>query len=638
MRTKRFFILLITLLLVKTVYSQSYWELSTEYPIIIGVGETRIVSIPIKLEYELLGWSISGPGEIKCVEKTLFDLAITGVKEGWVYIRVEREYIKLGVEITEIVAYAIYVGGRIEIKSNNIQMQVGDVKSLEISTSPTELSKYIIEEKLFIDYGTINAIKYEGNGQVRAVGPGKVQTFAQVFFKDGHCMYSNPCVISVLPEKLVKKIYLSPTSLEFHKLGEQQSITAIVDPQDASIPSIEWISSNEDVATVDQSGTVTSVSSGKATIMAKATDGSGTKATCSVTVDIKEEEEDIYMNIYPTDVFGTSRGYTFTTEIGSAQSAPIYNNTYGLQIYKGGKMTINGLGTMSNIIFHLSNSMPLITADVGTIENDPSDNSKVIWTGSASTVTFTVESSNAFCFKYFSVANSEMVTNGEEYYLIDDGHAWLCSISPSNEAIEIPEAIAKRDGNEIRVHAVIGICADACRDVKEKFSLVLPGNIISIGPRAFKGCGVKQLELKRTQIERIEDETFMDCSLSSVSIPASVTSIGDNAFAGCLGLRDIYCYAENIPSTGDNTFYNTWSASLHVPAVSFNAYLETEPWCNFTYIHPIADDDAIIDFADVNVKAICVTYWDTNGDGELSKKEAAAVTYLGKIFKENADH
>lgn len=41
----------------------------------------------------------------------------------------------------------------------------------------------------------------------------------------------------------------------------------------------------------------------------------------------------------------------------------------------------------------------------------------------------------------------------------------------------------------------------------------------------------------------------------------------------------------------------------------------------------------IIEFADNNVKAICVANWDTNGDGELSKAEAAAVTTL-KVMNE----
>ncbi len=42
-----------------------------------------------------------------------------------------------------------------------------------------------------------------------------------------------------------------------------------------------------------------------------------------------------------------------------------------------------------------------------------------------------------------------------------------------------------------------------------------------------------------------------------------------------------------------------------------------------------------IDFADPAVKAICVANWDTNGDGELSYEEAAAVTGLGGVFEYN---
>ena len=42
-----------------------------------------------------------------------------------------------------------------------------------------------------------------------------------------------------------------------------------------------------------------------------------------------------------------------------------------------------------------------------------------------------------------------------------------------------------------------------------------------------------------------------------------------------------------------------------------------------------------ITFADAEVKRICVENWDTNGDGELSKAEAAAVTDIGTVFKEN---
>ena len=53
------------------------------------------------------------------------------------------------------------------------------------------------------------------------------------------------------------------------------------------------------------------------------------------------------------------------------------------------------------------------------------------------------------------------------------------------------------------------------------------------------------------------------------------------------------------------------------------------------------DGDAVAEgnivFADEAVKALCVQNWDTNGDGELSYAEAAAVTDLGEVFKNNEE-
>ena len=44
------------------------------------------------------------------------------------------------------------------------------------------------------------------------------------------------------------------------------------------------------------------------------------------------------------------------------------------------------------------------------------------------------------------------------------------------------------------------------------------------------------------------------------------------------------------------------------------------------------EDNTTISFADEGVKTICIENWDTNGDGELSYEEAAAVTDIGDKF------
>jgi len=82
---------------------------------------------------------------------------------------------------------------------------------------------------------------------------------------------------------LVTGITLSPTTLTVAE-GESSTIDAAVKPDNASNSTLEWSTSNSSVATVSSGGKVTGVKAGTATITAAATDGSGEKATCHVTV------------------------------------------------------------------------------------------------------------------------------------------------------------------------------------------------------------------------------------------------------------------------------------------------------------------------------------------------------------------
>ena len=63
---------------------------------------------------------------------------------------------------------------------------------------------------------------------------------------------------------------------------------------------------------------------------------------------------------------------------------------------------------------------------------------------------------------------------------------------------------------------------------------------------------------------------------------------------------------------------------------AYTAYLALPERVDIDMLHISLGD--IIVFADDNVKALCVSNWDTNGDGELSMAEAAAVTSLESVF------
>ena len=65
----------------------------------------------------------------------------------------------------------------------------------------------------------------------------------------------------------------------------QLNITDVA-PADATDKTVSWSSNQEAIATVDKNGLVTAVAAGTAVITATANDGSGVKATCTVTVKI----------------------------------------------------------------------------------------------------------------------------------------------------------------------------------------------------------------------------------------------------------------------------------------------------------------------------------------------------------------
>ena len=82
---------------------------------------------------------------------------------------------------------------------------------------------------------------------------------------------------------LVTGVALNKTSTSI-SVGNSETLTATVAPENAANKALKWASSDEDVATVAPDGTVTAVKVGTATITATAADGSGKSATCKVTV------------------------------------------------------------------------------------------------------------------------------------------------------------------------------------------------------------------------------------------------------------------------------------------------------------------------------------------------------------------
>lgn len=136
----------------------------------------------------------------------------------------------------------------------------------------------------------------------------------------------------------------------------------------------------------------------------------------------------------------------------------------------------------------------------------------------------------------------------------------------------------------------IGECAFwGCVGLTE---IIIPNGMTNIGASAFTQCINLTQAIITNGVTSIGDAAFDQCyNLAFVVIPNSVTNIGSGAFFGA-GLKDVYCYAEQVPETSNNIFNYSYSiATLHVPAGSIDAYSNSVQWNDFKEIVALTDSD-----------------------------------------------
>lgn len=174
--------------------------------------------------------------------------------------------------------------------------------------------------------------------------------------------------------------------------------------------------------------------------------------------------------------------------------------------------------------------------------------------------------------------------------------------------------------------------------------VTIPGSVGTIDCYAFACChNLKKLNLKKG-IKKIDYNAFLACkSLTTLDIPESVKTIGSKAFGGaqinhngygngsyegCDNLTKVIVHWNEPINISTGTFSNAANATLYVPKGKVELYENADGWKEFKAIK-----ETPIMFADASVKSICVANWDTDGDGELSEEEAAAVANLDCKFR-----
>ena len=96
-----------------------------------------------------------------------------------------------------------------------------------------------------------------------------------------------------------------------------------------------------------------------------------------------------------------------------------------------------------------------------------------------------------------------------------------------------------------------------------------------IGNQAFDGCSSLTSLTLPSSVTSIGSSAFSGCSgLTSLTLPSSVSSIGESAFSGCSGLSSIYVNWESPLSIDASTFEdaNTGKCILYVPKGTYDDY------------------------------------------------------------------
>lgn len=159
---------------------------------------------------------------------------------------------------------------------------------------------------------------------------------------------------------------------------------------------------------------------------------------------------------------------------------------------------------------------------------------------------------------------------------------------------------------------------------------ILNGNITIIPERKFYHCSITSITLPETLTE-IQRDAFSFCPLTSITIPAYVTSIGRYPFREC-PLQSITVNSTTPPTLDDSFIDVNNSIPVYVPEGTADTYKAAEGWKDFgdniTEVRPAYEiaDEATYSIQ-CNIKAAQFTYTRTFSTAQPNKWQSLFVPF-----------
>jgi len=354
-------------------------------------------------------------------------------------------------------------------------------------------------------------------------------------------------------------------------LGDTLTLTAVIEPSNASNKTVTWTSDNESVATVSATGDVYGVSVGAATITVTTKDG-GFTAACIIkvttdtipvtgvtlnkpTLTINEgvTDDSLVATIIPpgasnkavtwesnaAGIATVTDGVVYAVSEGTA-TITVRTVDGGFEAYCDVTVTVNI--PVTGVTLNRSTPLPLTVGEpftlTATVSPSGAINKTVTWSSSDPTVasvtngalttlktgttTITVRTVDGGFEKTCDVTVYPAGTAG---LVVSNGR--VTGYSGSSTEVTIP---ACQGGNFITI--IGNTDTGSVFSDSSITSVTIPASVVTIGDNAFGHTGTltKITFAPDSQLTTIEGNAFWNTSLESVTIPAGVTSIGQYAF------------------------------------------------------------------------------------------------------------
>ena len=212
--------------------------------------------------------------------------------------KVGKTYISVSVD-NKTQIYNVTVIDTIALKSisipSTLTIQEGNISKLNVTYNPSNATN----KKVTWKSSNTKIVTVDSSGNIKGISAGSASITATS--NDGNHV-SKSTIVVTKADKSLKNIFLNKAELNM-KIGDEITLTVTFDPTNAENKKVTWKSSNNNVATVDNSGKITAIGSGNTEIIVKADEGEK-EAKCIINVtsepiksiSFSDEEITIYEN------------------------------------------------------------------------------------------------------------------------------------------------------------------------------------------------------------------------------------------------------------------------------------------------------------------------------------------------------